>query len=265
MAAAASSAPADVGASTKASASQRATALRAAVAAAAAASPLRTGQGQARPCSAPALLRGDLDGLVARGPHTDVFLQRVEDSAVRRSLVNFRQEGHSSRLKVSDVDQLSDPSLFDLRVLHNGCQRARGRRRQGARSSSVSSMAESSRQTPQSRSVSERASNRRVAPTGAQQICKLRKQLEDDMISTCTTFGCWDEVGLRRPTRKKLFLSLASPTPTLTIFRNKDIGPDSPKSFAGEDSDEPLSPKRSDQASPTRRYTRQLKRVLLDA
>eukprot|EP00930_Biecheleria_cincta_P073153 TRINITY_DN60474_c0_g1_i1.p1 TRINITY_DN60474_c0_g1~~TRINITY_DN60474_c0_g1_i1.p1 ORF type:complete len:282 (-),score=23.67 TRINITY_DN60474_c0_g1_i1:7-789(-) len=78
-----------------------------------------------RPCSAPALLRNE--GFIAREPsHKDPFRQRVEDIAVRRSLGWMQREGQRKKNEIDRVDVLSDSCLFDLKVMHNSAQRAKG-------------------------------------------------------------------------------------------------------------------------------------------
>jgi len=75
-----------------------------------------------RPSSSPALLRGD--GLAPVRP-SDSLRQRIEDTSVRREIGRYKRERIAQREVVSGVDFLSDQSLYDLKVLHNGTQRAR--------------------------------------------------------------------------------------------------------------------------------------------
>jgi len=76
-----------------------------------------------RPKSAPALLRGE--GLIAKQVHHDPFRQGVEDTEVRLLMDTLRRERHAQKDVLSNVDTLRDPSIFDLRVLHNQMQRAK--------------------------------------------------------------------------------------------------------------------------------------------
>ena len=54
-------------------------------------------------------------------PFRDFTLLVPEDGAVKRCLGTMRLEGAVQRENVTRVDALSDPLLFDLKLLHNGC------------------------------------------------------------------------------------------------------------------------------------------------
>jgi len=75
-----------------------------------------------RPNTAPALLTGE--GLIEQSPHEDQFLQQIEDKEVKRVIVNQRKENLTQKVI---TDALESPTLHALKVLHNSCQRARGR------------------------------------------------------------------------------------------------------------------------------------------
>ncbi|CAE7234291.1 PIWIL1 [Symbiodinium natans] len=78
-----------------------------------------------RPQSAPALLRNDMQGLVARKTHEDPLRQRMEDVAVHKRMEWLKREGRYKRDFIEGVDVLSDPILFDLKVKHNSAARAK--------------------------------------------------------------------------------------------------------------------------------------------
>lgn len=78
-----------------------------------------------RPQSAPALLRNDMQGLVARKTHEYPLRQRMEDVAVQKRMEWLKREGRYKRDFIEGVDVLSDPILFDLKVKHNSAARAK--------------------------------------------------------------------------------------------------------------------------------------------
>lgn len=80
-----------------------------------------------RPQSAPRLLRGD--GLLLKRPadihlQEDKTLQRMEEYSVSSNMESFKHEKRVFKDKVDGVEMLEDPILYDLKVLHNGRQRA---------------------------------------------------------------------------------------------------------------------------------------------
>jgi len=79
--------------------------------------------GLGRPESAPALLRGQ--GLIVQAQDVvkDVFLQNIENHAVRNAVANLRRGYLQTRDVVNDVDCLADTHLMELRVRHNRKQR----------------------------------------------------------------------------------------------------------------------------------------------
>eukprot|EP00439_Symbiodinium_sp_Y106_P008592 s4294_g1.t1 len=78
-----------------------------------------------RPQSAPALLRNDMQGLVAQKTHEDPVRQRMEDVAVQKRMEWLKREGRCKRDFIEGVDVMSDPILFDLKVKHNSAARAK--------------------------------------------------------------------------------------------------------------------------------------------
>lgn len=78
-----------------------------------------------RPQSAPALLRNDEPGLIAKKTHKDPLRQHMEDLAVHERMEWLKREGHTKRELIAKVDVLADPILFDLKVLHNSAARAK--------------------------------------------------------------------------------------------------------------------------------------------
>lgn len=94
----------------------------------------KANNGRQRPCSAPALLRNE--GFIAREPsHKDAMRQQVEDIAVRGTLGWMHREGQRKKDVIDRVDVLADSILFDLKVLHNSAQRAKGSKLRPASSS----------------------------------------------------------------------------------------------------------------------------------
>lgn len=62
-----------------------------------------------------------------RMAHQDEFLQMIETSAVRKTVENYKHEKLLCKDKIDGIDALADASLYDLKVLHNGAQRAKSR------------------------------------------------------------------------------------------------------------------------------------------
>lgn len=85
--------------------------------------------------SAPTMLRGWDGQRAMRMAHEDEFLQMLECQEVQNNMEALKREKQAMRDKVDGVDALADTSLYDLKVLHNGGQRAKasaGRRPQSA-------------------------------------------------------------------------------------------------------------------------------------
>lgn len=78
---------------------------------------------RARPASATNLLRGE--GLVAWKPYEDRFRRGIENTQVKDTKDTMKRERFLHRGVIADIDVMADPILFDLKVLHNGAQRAR--------------------------------------------------------------------------------------------------------------------------------------------
>mmetsp|Transcript_11734 Transcript_11734/g.18594 ORF Transcript_11734/g.18594 Transcript_11734/m.18594 type:complete len:483 (-) Transcript_11734:37-1485(-) len=102
-----------------------------------------------RPQSAPRLLRGD--GLILKRPgdiQEDKTLQRMEEYSVNFNLETFKREKHLFKDKVDGVEMLEDPILYDLKVLHNGRQRAQSLRLKEARNELEKEMQEFKKTPP---------------------------------------------------------------------------------------------------------------------
>lgn len=153
------------------------------------------GSRRRRPQSAPTLLRGD--GLIACRAYEDPLRQRIEDMEVHRLVDRMRRECHVQRDVIDAVDVLSDQTLFDLKVLHNSCQRARSAAA-GARPSSAGAAMQSG--------PSQRPRHRAVGPqveTGpAQQLHDLCGLLDRDTRGHCSRLKvphkCVQEPRLRK-------------------------------------------------------------------
>jgi len=71
----------------------------------------------ARPASAPRLLRGE--GFLKPETHEDPFLQNIENVEVRRCVEKMRLARLPDKDRADEAGDMSDTSLFDLKVLHN--------------------------------------------------------------------------------------------------------------------------------------------------
>jgi len=152
-----------------------------------------------RPSSAPALLlRGDpplhaaASRLVPPGrPAREVELgqlrQDIENKVVHRKLTSLRREGFVTKDSVAGVDVMSDPSLFDLKVLHNSAQRRRTAgavQRQQARQSAAGSGAARRRRKEGQSSVSDTQSS-----VQARQLKELCAVMDADTRKCCSAAG----------------------------------------------------------------------------
>lgn len=81
----------------------------------------RKGLRTKRPVSAPRLD----GGLLEKRPHSDSFLQQIEDLAVRQNITRLKSERLAEKAAVAHIDIMHDTSLFDLKVLHNASARKR--------------------------------------------------------------------------------------------------------------------------------------------
>lgn len=60
-----------------------------------------------------------------RHAHEDDFLQKIETGEVKRNMELFKREKHVCKEKFDGVDLMADSYFYDLKVLHNGGQRAK--------------------------------------------------------------------------------------------------------------------------------------------
>eukprot|EP00929_Paragymnodinium_shiwhaense_P091130 TRINITY_DN51173_c0_g1_i1.p1 TRINITY_DN51173_c0_g1~~TRINITY_DN51173_c0_g1_i1.p1 ORF type:complete len:376 (-),score=87.58 TRINITY_DN51173_c0_g1_i1:237-1364(-) len=165
---------------------------------------------KARPRSAPTLLRGDGEGFRVSFPHPakDAFLQRVEDFQVKRCLQGFRVEGIQQKEKVSGVDVLADTTLFDLKVLHNACQREK---------TEAVKKAEKEKEETQKQMAQMEAKRKTkkpiMDPVEAQANWKnlgaydkmrtLRRQMEDNINHHTHRLDAFEELGFDRPSAEE--------------------------------------------------------------
>jgi len=78
-----------------------------------------------RPQSSPAMLRSFDGQKPMRHAHEDDFLQKIETGEVKRNVATFKREKHVCKEKFEGVDLMADSYFYDLKVLHNGGQRAK--------------------------------------------------------------------------------------------------------------------------------------------
>lgn len=116
-----------------------------------------------------------------RHAHEDFFLQKIESSEVKRNMETFKREKHVSKDKVDGVEMLADSYFYDLKVLHNGGQRAKA---------PVGRRPESTSSPTMERHHRERASPGEL-PTAAskcpsERLRDLGKELSADLRRHCT-------------------------------------------------------------------------------
>eukprot|EP00929_Paragymnodinium_shiwhaense_P001197 TRINITY_DN101411_c0_g1_i1.p1 TRINITY_DN101411_c0_g1~~TRINITY_DN101411_c0_g1_i1.p1 ORF type:complete len:339 (+),score=46.14 TRINITY_DN101411_c0_g1_i1:94-1110(+) len=80
----------------------------------------------ANPSQVVSLLRGEGYPNAGSAPK-DHFLQKLEDTGVSESINTMKRERLMQDVIVAQVDPMQDSSLMDLRLLHNGSQRSRGK------------------------------------------------------------------------------------------------------------------------------------------
>jgi hypothetical protein len=117
-----------------------------------------------------------------RHAHQDGFLQMIETSEVQRNVAAFKHERLISKAKVNGIDMLADPYLYDLKVLHNGGQRAKhsvGRRPETANSNSA--------ERPRDRNTGDAQSSATKPPdaTPVEKVRDLCKELGGDLRRNC--------------------------------------------------------------------------------
>jgi hypothetical protein len=153
-----------------------------------------------RPISAPCLLRGE--GLLKQRTHEDGFLQSIETKSVHRCRDSFHREKFFMKDQMSQVDMLADPSLHDLRLLHNSSQRSKGsdvKRRHQAY--------EASKKEGKKRNIrhSDNGQNSRLKSSSSSlsdQIRELCQKLDANIQHHCTNFNVPEDMGLHRAMKR---------------------------------------------------------------
>lgn len=109
-----------------------------------------------------------------RHAHEDEFLQGIENSSVKRNMNTFKREKRVVKEKFDGVEMLQDSYFYDLKVLHNGGQRAKAavvRRPESAGSPTT----DRDRETPSS------GSKQAVEASAAERLGDLCGAMKGDM------------------------------------------------------------------------------------
>lgn len=149
-----------------------------------------------RPASAPILLRNE--DFVARRPYEGEFRQHIENVAVTQSLSWMKREGLCKKAWIDSVDPLKDTSLFDLKVLHNGSQRARTK-------AAMQRLLASTQGSPSKRKGkrSGRSPGGQVAKTPVERLKELCRAMETDTKQHCSRMRIPHRM-VQDPKQKKL-------------------------------------------------------------
>eukprot|EP00747_Dinoflagellata_sp_TGD_P102159 gnl/TRDRNA2_/TRDRNA2_168577_c2_seq6.p1 gnl/TRDRNA2_/TRDRNA2_168577_c2~~gnl/TRDRNA2_/TRDRNA2_168577_c2_seq6.p1 ORF type:complete len:313 (+),score=45.60 gnl/TRDRNA2_/TRDRNA2_168577_c2_seq6:126-1064(+) len=151
--------------------------------------------GLTRPQSAPTLLRNE--GLLDKQTHNSDFLQKLENVEVKDCLQSLRRERYPKRDFIRSINCMKDHSLYDLKVKHNACQRARSATSHQALLDVASGPKGANRSRSQAHGRDKNWNWEELSPS--QRMRKLCHALESDMRYHCNRIDAPQELRPVRP------------------------------------------------------------------